>query len=565
MLKYLVKRNNTYWFRRLIKGHKEIIFSLKTKNYSVALLRHSFINHKLNTLIYSGVIKMLTADELNTIMDKYKDYMITGEINEYSEIRDKELATTINGEFYGGHTKEALSKKLQEYKQIHKKDDLELVKKETAKILNRCNIKDEFDKLDNDTDKKNFHWKLFKAEKSILIKALQFQQELDKEDELINITTPVSQQLSEIKPKKKKKKKLKLSQLFEMYIEEKESIKPLGDKNKRDLEYVFKHLISWFDDESVYKLTRKDFSRFRKNCVIKLPQSPTRKEFKNKTTKEIIQIVEEKSFETLGTITINKHMRRIHQVFNWAHNIAGLIKFNPTKDFQIQDSSTSSKSKKESKVPYSEEDLKNIFENSPRFSSELEKELIKNPSNIFIPLLCLFMGAKPTELALLKTNDIKLHKGIWVVDIHEKVKNDFNIRRVPISDKLIEIGFLKYVNYQKKYKEEKLFSEIKEFKSGGTKFTNEFSTFNRTYISKDKKKSFYSFRHMTNQLLKNNNVELYIINDILGHSTGSSNHDISVYGDKQMPEAKMKETIDRCLVYDFLDFAYIKKCINKVY
>lgn len=51
---------------------------------------------------------------------------------------------------------------------------------------------------------------------------------------------------------------------------------------------------------------------------------------------------------------------------------------------------------------------------------------------------------------------------------------------------------------------------------------------------------------MTNQLLKNNNVELYIINDILGHSTGSSNHDISVYGDKQMPEAKMKETIDRC-------------------
>lgn len=57
-------------------------------------------------------------------MDKYKDYMIAGEINEYSEIRDKELATTINREFYGGHTKEALSKKLQEYKQIHKKDDL---------------------------------------------------------------------------------------------------------------------------------------------------------------------------------------------------------------------------------------------------------------------------------------------------------------------------------------------------------------------------------------------------------------------------------------------------------
>lgn len=175
------------------------------------------------------------------------------------------------------------------------------------------------------------------------------------------------------------------------------------------------------------------------------------------------------------------------------------------------------------------------------------------------------MGAKPTEIALLKTNDIKQHKGIWVVNIHEKVKNDYNIRRVPISNKLIEIGFLKYVKHQKKYKEEKLFSEIKAYKGGGTKFTNEFSKFNRSYITNDERKTFYSFRHLTNQMLKNNDVRVYIINDILGHSTGSENHDISTYGDGQMPETIMKDKIDKYLVYDFLDFSHIQNAINKIF
>lgn len=92
-----------------------------------------------------------------------------------------------------------------------------------------------------------------------------------------------------------------------------------------------------------------------------LPQKPNKKIFKDKTTKEIIQIVQKKSFDTLGTGTTNKHMRRVHQVYNWAYEIAGLIKFNPTKDFQIQDETTSKKSQKKVKTPYDEKDLIEIL------------------------------------------------------------------------------------------------------------------------------------------------------------------------------------------------------------
>jgi hypothetical protein len=51
MIKYLIKRENNFWYRRKIKNYPEIIFSLKTKNYDVAVLRHSFIDFKITDLI----------------------------------------------------------------------------------------------------------------------------------------------------------------------------------------------------------------------------------------------------------------------------------------------------------------------------------------------------------------------------------------------------------------------------------------------------------------------------------------------------------------------------------
>lgn len=196
MLKYLVKRGNIYWYRRLVKECGEIVFSLRTNNYNLALKRYSFIDHQISYLIFTGAFK--------------------------------------------------------------------------------------------------------------------------------------------VKKKKKKKKKILLSDMFEKYIQEKESVKPLGDKNKRDLEYVFKNLISWFENCPAEKLKREGFLNFRTNCVMYLPQKPNKKIFKDKTTKEIIQIVQKKSLDTLGTGTTNKHMRRVHQVYNWAYEIARLIKLIQQKTFKYK-------------------------------------------------------------------------------------------------------------------------------------------------------------------------------------------------------------------------------------
>lgn len=89
-------------------------------------------------------------------------------------------------------------------------------------------------------------------------------------------------------------------------------------------------------------------------------------------------------------------------------------------------------------------------------------------------------------------------------------------------------------------------------KSGGTNFTNNFSIYNKKHITTDPKKTFYSIKHLVNQTFKNNKIDLYIINDITGHSYGSDNKDIGTYGAGQMPENIMKETIFNFWLYWFI-------------
>lgn len=168
-------------------------------------------------------------------------------------------------------------------------------------------------------------------------------------------------------------------------------------------------------------------------------------------------------------------------------------------------------------------------------------------------------------MGTLKINSIKKKNGIWGIDFNEMVKNTSSERFTPLAQTLIDLGFLKYASYQKKQKETMLFSAIKIYKGGGINFTNEYTIYNRKYITSDENKTFYSFRHLVNQKLKNKKTPLYIINDIIGHSDGKGNKDIEVYGDSFMPEEILRDTINECLVYDFLDFSKIKEAISTMY
>lgn len=365
------------------------------------------------------------------------------------------------------------------------------------------------------------------------------------------------------------KKKYKISELLDIYIKEKAIANNWSDKNTRDIYYVINHFISWNNDCFANDLERNHFLNFREEVIRNLPKISTNKIFKDKNTKEILDITNKNEKEKLGLSAINKHIGRVNQLFNWASN-TGYINKNFAADLRLKDTRRTKLSKKLKDI-YEEEDLINLFEKSPWFSTELKDTLRHNPENIFIPLLAIFNGgAKPTELAQLYTSDIKKHKGIWVIDFNNEedkiLKDDYyNSRRVPIAQKILDIGFLDYVNYQKKQKSKQLFPQIVKYKGGGTNFTNSFSIYNRKYITTNPKKTFYSIKHLVNQILKENDIKVYVINDITGHSYGSDNKDIGTYGSGQMPETIMKEIIDKCLTFDYIDLSKIKQAIKEIY
>lgn len=508
----------------------------------------------------------MTVSEIRKIIEKYKTYMINEEYNDFEEIRDKELTITLNGKNYGGHTAEALEQEIQRYKNIHDQNNIDLIKQETAKILNRSNLQNELSKLTEVRDISIFHWELFKAEWELLKKSYEEQQEVVQITEVspqmaqkVNEYHTITQTPIVIEPINNC---LTISELLKEYIEENQEAKDWSDKNGRDLEYVLGHLSSYYNDKYINKLTRNDFSQFRDNIIKNLPKTSQNKIFKDKDTIEIINVVKNNKLEKIGLTTINKHLRRIHQVFEWASNCGHLEK-NLTKDLKLRDK-RKSKNKKTAKLPYSKEDLQRLF-NSSWYNEELTQTLKYKPQNIFIPILALYTGAKPVELGTLKLSSIKKKNGVWGIDFNQMIKTAYSERFTPLSEVILNLDFLKYVKYQKKQKETLLFPTIKVYKGGGVNFTNDFTLYNRKYITKEKDKTFYSIRHLVNQMLKNKKVREYIINDITGHSHNSNDMDSSVYGDEQMPEEILRDTINECLVYDFLNFTKIKEAIYTCY
>jgi site-specific recombinase XerD len=198
----------------------------------------------------------------------------------------------------------------------------------------------------------------------------------------------------------------------------------------------------------------------------------------------------------------------------------------------------------------------------PFEASDLEKlfnddvmQAIKKPCLFWMPLLAFFSGAREEELAEIKvdtiipyeTNKYQLHIG--------KSKTLAGIRFIPIHPKLIEIGFLDYVDEVKKTwgNSSTLFPYMTPVKERlSHKFSQEFGA-HRTKLGIGKEKDFHSFRPTVIGVLKLNNVNSEFRREFVGHdSTEKEDTHLKNYARKtKFPLQHLeKEVLDK------LDYAY---------
>lgn len=191
------------------------------------------------------------------------------------------------------------------------------------------------------------------------------------------------------------------------------------------------------------------------------------------------------------------------------------------------------KSNKNTRKPYSDDDIQKLL-GSPNFTNNFEKTLQKTPEWHWIVLLALTTGARLTETCQLRTYDINIEaKTIQFQETEEdenSLKNLNSTRTIPISNFVIQCGFLEYVKHQQKTVGNRTVlwgwnkTRVVEQYGWGRYFGKRFNVYNRSHITQENLKSFHSFRHTVITNLNRYLPELNIvITRFVGHAHQSVN------------------------------------------
>lgn len=182
----------------------------------------------------------------------------------------------------------------------------------------------------------------------------------------------------------------------------------------------------------------------------------------------------------------------------------------------------------------------------------------KNGILRWLILLAMFTGARLNELCQLCVSDIREENGVPYISINlendKKAKTKAAIRKIPIHQELIKLGFLAYVDTIRKEKGKQLFSGLAVNKRMSDQPTKWYGRFLDALGLTDKKLVFHSFRHTVREITRNNNIRSDVIERICGWESESSSLS-EHYGNISLK--LLADEFNEKLVYDGLDLSYL--------
>ena len=335
---------------------------------------------------------------------------------------------------------------------------------------------------------------------------------------------------------------------------------------------VINQFFQYIGKKQFQDINLKDISSYY-NFLDKIPKNLEKKFPFVKSLEKIIEITREKQLPKLSPSTKKKKFKTVSRFFEYLVE-TGQVETNYLKCriFKF------SKKKKDNSFrdEFSRQDLINIFIKGKYFGGSKKDKQFKN-IYFWSLLLAPHSGIRLNELAQLHVNDIRKIKRIWCFVISattddslgkensKKLKNLSSERIVPIHQTLIELGFLNFVEQQKRLGHVRLFPEIKTKKkdSYGAILGEWFSRNKKKYYSIDStKKTFHSFRHTFANALKQQSVPYEIAAGLLGHSYGGETY--GRYGKDYDPKILKEQGIDK-IKFNIDWSALKKKCTNQWY
>jgi len=285
------------------------------------------------------------------------------------------------------------------------------------------------------------------------------------------------------------------------------AVKSLDDK--RAVAVLLTRIIG---DMPIDQITRKDAHLFRETALKlpprlhQLPDQPLEQSIAEATT-------------TISVTTFNNYVKNLTTFFSYAVR-EGYCSRNPFDGLRVRQRRKVS----EERSAFSAEDLKLLF-NRATYAPALGQK----PNQYWLPLLGLYTGARLNELCQLYTDDVVTIDGIVCIHIRatrpdQKLKTASSERLVPLHSKLLELGFLAYVEKVREAGNERVFPELTCHKKHGySAAPSKWFTRVREQLGfRDDaaKKDFHSFRHTLADHLKQKGVAESLVGGVLGHQTG---------------------------------------------
>ena len=238
--------------------------------------------------------------------------------------------------------------------------------------------------------------------------------------------------------------------------------------------------------------------------------------------KDIIKFKDELIAEGLSSATIQKQLNILKAIFTLAVNNE-MIDKNPLTGVKV----IKQKGLPKPRIPFSAEDLKAIF-SSAIFTKNERPVGGAGEACIWLPYIALFTGMRLEEIGQLLVSDIKCDNEIHYINVGDdefsskRLKTTSSHRRIPIHPKLIQLGFLEYVQKMKEGQFSRLFPKLVENVNGQctTAFSKWFGRYLRGMIGiSDKRKTFHSFRHGFKEACRIAEVPKELHDKLTGHQS----------------------------------------------
>ncbi|HCG6537996.1 TPA: site-specific integrase [Vibrio parahaemolyticus] len=276
-------------------------------------------------------------------------------------------------------------------------------------------------------------------------------------------------------------------------------------------------VLSLLDMEDIRDIRRLQAEDARKLLALYPINAKKQKKLVGLSGLQVIEANKKHNLPTLSAESIKDYIQKCSSFFEWCLQME-LTDINPFKGMRFKKNRKDS----EAKNAYSQVDIRKLF------STEIHtKRKHNHPHYYWLPLLGLLTGARLNELCQLYKQDILKQDGIWVIRIDDKldgqrVKNSSSRRLVPIHNKLLELGFIEYVN---SVEHERIFPALNQERDGfGTAASKWFGRL-KTKLGFGRGHDFHSFRHTVATQLKNADVSVVIAGELLGHMQNNITYD----------------------------------------